>query len=216
MVFREKDMQRGAFITVQGIDGTGKTETVHALVCELARRGATVQNYDVYKLHDTANQYEPIKKWVETHATMPAQFDFHLVSMVYHSKTIMRLLADGQTVVRSRYIEDVYAHYTYLGVPGVHERICAAFFLRPDLRVILTLPEEIRRERITCRGVLDAKDKEAKTPGSRLDFFERFLLYTAQGMLNNGRAMIIDTSIVSVEEVVERILACLEEHGLIA
>jgi cytidylate kinase len=104
----------------------------------------------------------------------------------------------------------------YLGVPCVYESVRSADILQQDLRVILTLPEEIRQERIMQRGELNAKDKEKNIPGSRLDFFERFLLYTAHCLLNKGKALIIDTSIFSTREVSESIVECLINRELIS
>ena len=63
--------------------------------------------------------------------------------------------------------------------------------LQPDLRVVLTLPEEVRRQRVVYRGKIDTRDKDVKVAGSRADFFERFLVYTAHQLLNSGKALII-------------------------
>lgn len=123
-------MKKGVFVTIHGIDGTGKTETADSLVRTLVSRGIKAMNFDVYKSGDVSNPFEPIKKWVETHATVPAQFDFHLASMTYHSNTIQEWIAEGWVVVRSRYIEDVIANYMYLKVPYVQERVRSANLLR--------------------------------------------------------------------------------------
>lgn len=81
---------------------------------------------------------------------------------------------------------------------------------------MLILPEEIRRERIARRGEFDARDKEAKLPGSRLDFFERYLLYISHCMLNSGKALVMDTSVLSIQEVTERVVECLLKRELIS
>lgn len=212
----EKCMKRGAFVTIHGIDGTGKSETVKVLAQILASRGVKTIDYDAYKIGDVDNPFEPIKKWVEAKASVSAQFDFYVASMAYHSKVIARFLTEGRVVVRSRYIEDVIAQYMYLGVPYVRESVESAGLLQQDLQVVLILPEEIRRERIMQRGEVDVKDREMNTPGSRLDFFERMLLYTARCRFNTRRGLILDTSIFSIEAVTERIVACLLDRDLIA
>jgi thymidylate kinase len=78
--------------------------------------------------------------------------------------------------------------------------------VQPDLRVILTLNEEARRERIKQRGELDARDKEIRQAGSRLDFFETFLLEHSAELMKVGKAMRIDTALFNPQQVAQQII----------
>ena len=128
--------------------------------------------------------------------------------MLYHSSVIEHLIAESNAVVRSRYVDDVIAHHAHLDVPYVQQIARLFPILQPDLRVVLTLPEEVRRQRVAYRGKIDSRDEDVKVAGSRADFFERFLVYTAHQLLDSGKALIIDTSIRSPYEVVE----CIVDH----
>ena len=174
----------------------------------LIARGINTVNYDDYKTHDAKNPFEPIKKKVEETAPHSAQFAFYLASMLYHSSMIEHLITEGSAVVRSRYIDDVVAHHAHLEVPYVQQIAKLFPILQPDLRVVLMLPEEVRRQRVFYRGEINTRDKDTKVAGSRADFFERFLIHTAHKFLDSGKALIVDTSIRSPHEVVE----CIVDH----
>ena len=203
-------MARAAFITLHGIDGSGKSEAVGGIVQHFALKGLSVINYDLYKVHDPNNPFEHIKGKVEKTASPPAQFVFYVASMIYHSHVIRELLSKGNIVVRSRYIQDVLAQYLYKGVQNVQEIVKLASILEPDLSVILTVDEEIRRQRIVQRGEINDKDREEKNPASRLAFFEKHLLASA-----TSRSFIINTSLLSIEQVVETITLEIEMRSIV-
>ena len=206
--------QKGSFITVHGIDGTGKSTTVSKLATSLAALGVATINYDVYETEHT-NPFSPAKKGVLAATTPEAQFAYYLGSTLYHSQTISRLVAQGACVVKTRYLDDVLAHHAQLGVANVR-KIATLFPIKlPDLMVVLTLPEAVRRARIRVRGELDAKDKEVRQEGSRLDFFEHFLLESAGLLSSSKRSLVIDTSATPPEQVAQIIVARMQEIGLV-
>ncbi len=206
--------QQGSFITLHGIDGTGKSTTVSVVTTLLKKRGITTINYDAYET-EHPNPFSVAKKGVLATTTPEAQFAFYIGSTLYHSQTISRLAAQGTCVVKTRYLDDVLAHHAQLGVANVRE-IAALFPIKnADLMVVLTLPEPVRRARISVRGELDVKDKEVRQQGSRLDFFEHFLLESAGFLQPSKRSLIIDTSATPPEQVAQIIVARMQEIGLI-
>jgi thymidylate kinase len=206
--------QQGSFITIHGIDGTGKSTTVSMVASLLVARGVATINYDVYESEHT-NPFSPAKKGVLATTTPEAQFAFYIGSTLYHSQTISELVAQGTCVVKTRYLDDVLAHHAHLGVANVREIAALLPIKTADLMVVLTLPETVRRARILKRGELDVKDKEVRQAGSRLDFFERFLLESAGLLQSSKRSLIIDTSTTPPERVARMIVERMQEIGLV-
>ena len=194
------------FITIHGIDGTGKTTTADTLTRELISNDVKTVNYDIYEKEKQTNPFSPAKTTVLSEASPSAQFAYYLGSTLYHSDQISRLMQEGNSVVKSRYIDDVLAHHAQLGVDNAS--VIAQLFpiLQPNLRVILTTREESRRTRIINRGELDIKDKEERKLGSRLDFFENYLLTTSDQLSISGQVIKIDTTFHSPQKVVQHII----------
>lgn len=198
--------ERPLFVTIHGIDGTGKTTTSDTLSTQLITHGIKTINYDVYEAENIDNPFSASKKRVVAETSPDSQLAFYLGSTMYHSDKIDDLLHQGYSVVKSRYIDDVLAHHAQLGVKYVTEIANLFPMVQPDLRVILTLNEEARRERIRQRGERDLKDKEVRQKGSRLDFFENYLLEKSTNLMRIGRAMRIDTSQINPEQVAQQII----------
>ncbi len=125
---------------------------------------------------------------------------------MFHSDKIKELLRQGYSVVKSRYVDDVLAHHAHLGVENVAEIARLFPIVQPDLRVILILNEEVRRFRIMQRGEIDLKDKEMRQVGSRLDFFENYLLEGASELMKIGKAMKIDTTDLNPQQIARQII----------
>ncbi len=194
------------FITVHGIDGTGKTTTTDMLVHALDSGNIKAVNYDLYELEKLENPFSQAKERVLREATPSAQLAYYLGSTLYHSDKIEKLLHEGYSVVKSRYIDDVLAHHAELGVENVREIARLFPIVQPDLRVILTINEEVRRERIVKRGEFDIKDREIRIPGSRLDFFENYLLDISSKLIKIGKAIKIDTTHLDPQQVSQHII----------
>lgn len=194
------------FITLHGIDGTGKTTTAGFLTQGLNNQNMKAINYDDYEKINVDNPFSAAKKRVVKEASPEAQLAFFLGSTLFHSDVIGGLLQQGYSVVKSRYIDDVLAHHAQLGVKNTEE-IAALFpIIQPGLRVILTLDETTRRERIRIRGEVDEKDKEIRTLGSRLDSFENYLIANSENLQVLGKAIRIDTAALDPQQVSQIIL----------
>lgn len=203
------------FITIHGIDGTGKTTTTDKLTRSFDAAGVRAINYDLYESEKIKNPFSSAKKRVVNETSPSAQLAYYLGSTLFHCSEIEGLLDEGYSVVKSRYIDDVLAHHAELRVPNTREITKLFPIVQPDLRVILTLDEELRRERITKRGKSNAKDKEVRSPGSRLDFFENYLLTINSELISIGKAIRIDTTHLDPQQVAEQIISHLLTTNLL-
>lgn len=199
--------ERGRFITIHGIDGVGKT-TVTRLTAQLLKsHGVSVVNYDEYEKTLVDNPFSVAKRRVLVETPNSAQFAFYLGSTLFHSARISSLLESGHTVVKSRFIDDVLAHHAHLGVQNVAEIARLLPIVVPDFKALLTLQNEtVRRQRIISRGVFDEKDLEIRQEGSRLDFFEKYLLKYISDFSSKEKPIVIDTGTIGAEDVASQIV----------
>lgn len=198
-----KTNQKSCFITIHGIDGTGKSTTVKRIVELLTKSNINALDYSDYE-KEIKNPISIAKKEVITKCTPIEQFYYYLSSTLFHSRQIESLKKEGVSVIKDRYITDVNAHHSFLGVLQVEEISNAVPLLMPNLEVFLTIDESIRRERIKQRGVIDEKDLQEKNDFSRLGYFEKYLLKRAKQL--GDSAIIIDTTNISPDEVAKQVV----------
>lgn len=169
-------IERGKFISIHGIDGTGKTETARAVQREVVRRGYEAVNYDDHQARK-ANPHREKKEALDARGSVEDRLTAHLESTMYHSDQIDSLLAQGYHVVKSRYLDDVMANFAHLGVSQDYMDTIVRKFpvVQPDLKVILTVEEPERIRRIQNRQDATEVDKEEKKTGSHLLFLEEYL-----------------------------------------
>ncbi len=198
--------ERGKFISIHGIDGTGKTTASENVAESLKLHGQAAVNYDNYKEIE-ANRFSQKKENADKNGTLEERVIAYLESTMYHSDRITELLDKGYHVVKSRYLDDVIAHFTHLGYPKAKlQKLLKKFpMVQPDLKVVLTLDEEKRHERIAYRGVLDERDTQKKEEGTRLQYFEDYLLEAAQ-KAPEGSVLKIDTGKLNASEVARQII----------
>lgn len=206
------ETKKGKFISIHGIDGTGKTSTAAAVTNHLVTAGIPSINYDVYK-NGIKNPHSDKKKEADQMGTLEDRLAVYLESMMYHSDAIETLLEQGFYVVKSRYLDDICVHFRHLGISQeIMEEFMKKFpMVQPDLKVILQLTETKRRQRInSTREILDANDLDEKTVDSRAHFFEDYLLKAAEAA-PVGSVLHVDTGECDIYEVsrkiIDRILA---------
>lgn len=201
------ETRRGKFVSVHGIDGTGKTSTAQAVVDKLEVIGVPSVNYDILRSQNGSPLGEK-KKEIDRTGTLEDRLAVYLESMMYHGEAIEALLAQGFHVVKSRYLDDVCAHFAHLGISQEKiEEFKKKFpMVQPDLKVILQLTEAERRRRInTTREVLNDNDLDEKMPGSRAYFFEDYLLKAAQ-VAPLGSVLHVDTGECDTDAVARKII----------
>ena len=196
----------GEFVSIHGIDGTGKTTTTKELVETLNKSGKKTINYDDYK-EDLENPHTTRKKEARDSGILEDELAAYLESMMYHSDQIEELLSQGYHVVKSRYLDDIKAHFSHLGIEKEKlEELEAKFpMVQPDLKVILLLEESKRRERLNDRGVLNERDLEEKNPDTRLGYFEDYLLKTSEESAKDS-VLHVDTGTLDATQVAKKII----------
>jgi len=203
----------GYFITVEGIEGVGKTTQIHAIRTWLEARGRRVVTTRepggtplAERLRELVlkPQGEPVGAISEL-LLMFAARSVHLDNLVRPA------LAAGAVVVCDRFTDATYA---YQGTGrGISEAaICALEqlvqgSLRPDLTLLLDAPAEIGLGRAAKRrdpGGADRFDTE------RVDFFRKVRdTYLARARVEPNRMVIIDArrSASEVSADIENVLA---------
>ena len=139
---------KGAFIVLEGGDGSGKTTQARSLQSALRHEG--------YKVHSTA---EPSRSAVgrlirrrilhgkKTSPEVEALL-FAADRFLHLESEILPALADGKIVVCDRYM---YASFAYQGAQGVNAdwlREINRFAVKPDLALYLDVPAETGMSRI--------------------------------------------------------------------
>lgn len=197
--------ERGKFVSLHGIDGTGKSTVARSIATLLEAEGKPVINYDEFK--DTIpNPHAAEKARADAEGSLEERVAAHLTSTMYHSDRIRDLTNQGYHVVKSRYLDDVMAHFSHLGVPAERLRELSSAFpaVQPELKVILTTIETERRRRINARPVIDEQDKEEKIDGSRALYFEDYLRNAAREA--PGKFLLLDNTGIDADEVARQII----------
>jgi thymidylate kinase len=194
--------KKDLFISIHGIDGSGKTTTSNTLTSLLNAQGIPTLNYDEHEVNLNP-PYRKIKKEVKA-ADPHQQFLFFLASTLFHSQEILKR-KQTSLVVKSRYLLDVLAHHADLGVRNVLEVAKLFPFVQPDLLVILVLNEKERLRRVRSR--LDSNDQDLveKKQGNRPFFMENYFIDQAPVLHPDTALMILDTTIETPQQIATRI-----------
>lgn len=166
-------MSKGMFITLEGIEGAGKSTLAHYLRELLAARGREV----VLTREPGGTDYaERIRELVlAAHGTPPASDAELLLMFAARADHIERLirpaLAAGKVVVCDRFTDATYAYQGGgRGVADARIRALEAWVqgeLRPQLTLLFDLPVSLGLQRANDRGAPDRFERE------RQAFFER-------------------------------------------
>jgi len=208
---------RGRFITLEGLEGVGKTTNREFIKTTLAERDIDVL---VTREPGGTDLGEQLRHLL-LHATAPVSAEAELMMMAASRKqhtveVIEPALACGKWVLCDRYADASYAYQgggRELGIDVVatlHDLL--HIDLQPDLTFLLDMPVADGMKRVAARGKPDRIEKEA------LAFFERArAAYLQRADAQPVRMKIVDASL-SIEAVQQRVrtllLAFLEaEHG---
>ena len=199
--------RRGAFITLEGGEGGGKSTQAKALAARLERAGLRVlvtrepggsANAECIREMLLAGRFESLGPKAEALLFAAARID-HL------DETIKPALANGIWVVCDRFHDSTRAYQGALGNVDPRflqelERVTLAGTL-PDLTLILDLPAEIGMARATHRRHPDAPaDRFEKQPSAFHESLRQAFLAIAAD--EPSRCVIIDAA--SQRETVER------------
>jgi len=210
--------ERGRFLTVEGIEGVGKSTqvprlaqalTARAIACVLTREpGGTPLAEKIRNL-----VLQPREEALPPAAELLLMFAARAVHLVNHIEPSLRA---GKWVVCDRFTDATYA-YQGAGRGMSHDDIrhletCVQGTRRPDLTLLLDVPVEVGLARSRKRDAGKVRDRFER---ERSEFFER----VREGYLLRARAdperMVIIDAAASVAEVTARITEVLESKSWI-
>ncbi len=145
---------RGRFITLEGIDGAGKTTIAHRVEAQLKRMG-----------HRVVLTTEPTRTWLgdavkksdDDDVGPLAETFLFLADRARHTEQIREWLAEGAVVVTDRYADSTYA-YQGARLKGTVkdpirwlQAVSAPAVLEPDLTILLEISPRLGLRRIAGR-----------------------------------------------------------------
>jgi len=171
-------MRRGLFITLEGIDGTGKSTQLRLLVQHLKKRGLPVQ---VTREPGGTKLGERIRKILldskTTHLSSLAELALMYAARAQHLEEVIRpALARGEIVVSDRYNDASLAYQGYgrkLGARTVRafDRVVSGR-TQPDLTILLDLAPRLSLGRAEGRES-QRKSNQGRFEAQGLDFHTR-------------------------------------------
>jgi dTMP kinase len=170
-------MARGWFITLEGIEGAGKTTQAGILADALRARGNRVV---VTREPGGTRAGESIRAiFLDSSVSLAVTAELLLVlaDRAQHVREKLRpALEDGQIVISDRYCDSTIAYQSYgrgLDLKLVHNlNQLASDGIAPDLTVLLDCPPEIGLVRTQARAKSAARASD-RFEGEQLDFHRR-------------------------------------------
>lgn len=192
---RGTELPRGKFITVEGIEGVGKSTCTGILSAALERRGIRVLRTREPGGTPTA---ERIRALLLEHGDEPMPDTAELLLMFaarsLHVENVIRpALAAGSWVVSDRFTDATRAYQGGgRGLPAERIEVLADWVhgdLRPDLTLLLDAPVQVGLRRAGSRGQPDRFESE------EAEFFRRVReTYRALAAADPQRFVIIDAA----------------------
>jgi dTMP kinase len=205
----------GKFITLEGIEGVGKTSNLNFI-----REQLEVAGHDCIVTREPGGTSlgESLRELLLSHSDENMSPDAELLMMFaaraeHLSKVIRPALEAGKTVLCDRFTEATYAYQgggRQLDVNKISDlETWVQGDLRPDLTVVLDAPVEIGRARAGSRSAPDRIETEHD------DFFQRVReAYIDLSKQNPHRICLIDAS-VELDAVQSQIREKLVEYEII-
>ncbi len=206
-----KPSYSGKFISLEGVEGVGKTTNQKFIEEFLTQRsipfistrepGGTPLAEKMRSLLLTPSE-EPL--------TADAELLLMFASRAQHlNQLILPALSQGKWVICSRFTDSTYAYQG--GGRGVSKTRIAALEswvqgeFQPDLTLIFDLPAELGLARASARAPLDRIEQE------NIDFFNRVRQVFLERSTQSPRYHVIDAS-QSLEQVKDEIISVLTQH----
>jgi dTMP kinase len=155
---RDRVSERGTYVVIEGIDGTGKTELAARLVPPLLGRGHSISSFR-----------EPTDKFLRAEFQRLGKVDSFAAALCYTvdrallRPVIERALEMGDLVIQDRSFYSTLA-YQYPGLSPETwrevDRIEREVALEPDLVLYLDAPVEVAVKRVESQGQRDAFEDE--------------------------------------------------------
>ncbi len=201
---------RGLFITIEGIEGVGKSTNIDAIKGYL-----TDKEVDFVVTREPGGTFLAekirellVKAHAEENLTELSELLLIFASRAQHLETLIKpTLAKGTWVICDRFTDATYAYQG--GGRGLNKRKISLLEelvqedLRPDLTVILDLNPQVGLERAKRRGELDRFENED------MDFFKKVrATYLKIAAADPKRCIVLDASL-ELPEVKSKLLQAL-------
>ncbi|MET9445961.1 dTMP kinase [Streptomyces cinerochromogenes] len=198
--------RRGAFVTVDGPGGVGKSTLVAALADLLRSHG--------HQVHATREpSTRPIGVFTRAHAD---EIGGHALACLVAADRYDHLdhevrprLAVGETVVCDRYLASTLVVQRLDDVPEPFLLALNDGITLPDLAVILTAESDVIRERLAKRGAHHRFERDPAIPARELALYEQ-AAETLRGM--NVPVLVLDTGTATPSEGAAQIVSSLVRH----
>jgi dTMP kinase len=209
----------GRFLTIEGIEGVGKTTQVARLSHYLAERGI---DHVVTREPGGTPLAEKIRDLVlrPREETLPPAAELLLMfaaRAVHLANHIEPVLHTGRWVICDRFTDATFAYQgagrgmSQTDIRSLETLVQGA--RRPDLTLLLDVPVDVGLERSRQR---DAGGNRDRFDSERAEFFERVRAgYLARARAEPGRMAIID-AVASKDEVTKRMTKVLESRSWIS
>ena len=209
-------MQRGKFITIEGIEGVGKSTNIDLLASLIEHQG-----HRVLKTREPGGTpiEEHIRQILKEHGDEPLPDVAELLLLfaarsINVNNTIRPALESGTWVIADRFTDSTRAYQGGgRGFPRESIEWLAEFVhgdLQPDLTILLDAPVETAMQRADRRGDLDRFEVE------QADFFDRVReAYLQLAASEPGRFAVVDCAqdLASVQAVIGEIAALLLDNN---
>ena len=172
---RAQPIEMGIFVSVEGIDGSGKTTIVNAVASSLTKLGIKV-----YTTKEPSNSEigKLIRSWaLKKNTSMPHPSIYALLFVadrtMHYMNEVSPALLNNDVVISERYMESTIAYQGALGVSldwliQLHRYVPPA-----DLVIILDIDVETAMRRLETRGDLEVFERRTLLNGVRSIFLER-------------------------------------------
>lgn len=200
--------QRGKFITLEGIDGAGKSTHLKWLAERVAERGVEVVTTREPGGTPLGEKLRELLLHDKMHGDTEALLMF--AGRAEHIQQVIRPALDrGAWVISDRFTDATFAYQC--GGRGVAESRIAALEawvqqgLQPDLTLLFDAPLDVARERVE-KGTPNPDKFERE----KAEFFDRVRgVYLSRAEQSNGRIRIVDSrmAIPDIRRLLDGILA---------
>jgi dTMP kinase len=151
---------RGLFITLEGIDGCGKTTQARLLAGWLRRRGFSVVCTDEPTDGPVGRV---VKRILRGELRVPVEVEVFLFAAdrAWHLANVVEpALGAGRVVINERYVGSSLAYQTARGASRTLVRRANEFARRPDLAIFIDVPPRVAASRIRRERDLDEFERD--------------------------------------------------------
>ncbi len=164
--------QRGIYVAIEGIDGTGKTELASRLVPTLLSRGHSISSFHEPADKFLRDEFHRLKSTDSFAAALCLTVDREMLR-----PQIERALEHGDVVIQDRSFYSTLA-YQYAALSPDRwrelERIELALAIEPDIVLYLDAPTDVAMRRVEATGQLDPDEGPAYLERVRRKFEQMF------------------------------------------